>query len=462
MRTQLRTNGIPIGFIQAVQVFTVFAYLWGGAMVYGESRFEKWKKDHPFTIGVMYYDLAFGPDWYRDPTPDLVIDPNLDLLKRSGINLLNEVSHSSSGHSEYPGVRAAHKAKISYMSLGAGWSGLENFQQRARWWVGDEKYAGVQIADEPYDKKEQLLYADQTKWLRDDHPDKLSLFCMQITDQPKWQQMWEVIRTDGIIFQWYPYYTSNGKSLDLAPYAYGMLGFCVKFCKNKEIGFFVARGVGGPPRSDSSLRLNTYAALAYGCDGFIDWRWGTTTKESGYAWYKDKKYQGPGGHFESLAKINVEVANLGPALTRLKYVQTYHANLAANSWAGPVMGFAEKDGRRTGRLTAISGSTYPFNNHLMAGFFRDNNDEEYFMVVNKINSRARDVDEKVLATNVTLTFANSVTAVERLSRETGTIETLEVVDGKLTFTLPAGTGDLFKYATGKPFSGVTDVTSKVE
>ena len=128
MRMQLRTNRIPVKLIKTVQVFTVFAYLCGAAMVYGENRFEKWKKDHPFTIGVMYYDLAFGPDWYRDPTPDLVIDPNLDLLKRSGVNLLNEVSHSAGGHSEYAGVRAAHKAKISYMTLGAGWSGLENFQ----------------------------------------------------------------------------------------------------------------------------------------------------------------------------------------------------------------------------------------------------------------------------------------------------------------------------------------------
>lgn len=90
----------------------------------------------------------------------------------------------------------------------------------------------------------------------------------------------------------------------------------------------------------------------------------------------------------------------------------------------------------------------------MVGFFRDPNNEEYFMVTNKINSRATDVDDAGLATQVTLTFKDEVTAIERLSRETGEVERLELKGHALTFKLPAGTGDLFKYADGRPFVGV--------
>ena len=53
-----------------------------------------------------------------------------------------------------------------------------------------------------------------------------------------------------------------------------------------------------------------------------------------------------------------------------------------------------------------------------------------------------------------MTFASGVRAIERLNRETGKVERLELnSDHTYTFTLPAGTGDLFKYATGKPFAG---------
>ena len=76
------------------------------------------------------------------------------------------------------------------------------------------------------------------------------------------------------------------------------------------------------------------------------------------------------------------------------------------------------------------------------------------MVTNKINSRATDVADAGLATQVTLTFRGEVAAIERLDRETGRIERLNLKNYKLTFNLPARTGDLFKYTGGKPFVGI--------
>jgi hypothetical protein len=64
------------------------------------------------------------------------------------------------------------------------------------------------------------------------------------------------------------------------------------------------------------------------------------------------------------------------------------------------------------------------------------------------------VDHDQLAQPVTLRFRDNVTAVERISRETGKIERLPVKDGVLQFTLPGGTGDLLKVSNGKPFAGI--------
>lgn len=420
-----------------------------------EGRYAKWQESHPFTLGVMSYDMAYLPHWYEIPKPGLILDPDMDVFREAGLNLLDDVSMSAGGHMWYPGVRAAQKAKVQYMILGAGWSGLPDFQHRVKWFSGDPNFVGVQLADEPYDPKGQKTFAEQVTWMRTAHPRLLSLICVPMTDQPKWKIMWDVIRPDGIIYQWYPYHTSSGKTIDINPAMYACLGYNSAFCKARGIAFFVARGASGKKRSDSALRANTYAALAYGCTGFIDWRWGSTDETTGYVRYKDKKVIGKTKHFEFLAKINAEVAKLGPALIKLRYIRTYHTNLPThNTWAGPLYGFAERDTLRTGKLTGVTGHTYPFQDHLMVGFFRDANNEEYFMVTNKINSRATDVDHAGLATQVTLTFQDEVTAIERLSRETGKVEKLELKDHAFTFNLPAGTGDLFKYASGGPFVGV--------
>ena len=420
-----------------------------------KDRYAKWQESHPFTLGVMSYDMAYLPHWYENAKPGLVLDPKMDVFREAGLNLLDDVSMSAAGHMWYPGVRAAHKAKVQYMILGAGWSGLADFQHRVKWFAGDPNFVGVQLADEPYDPKDQKTFAEQVKWMRAAHPRLLSLICVPMTDQPKWKIMWDVIRPDGIIYQWYPYHTSSGKTIDINPAMYACLGYCSKFCKARGIAFFVARGASGRKRSDSTLRANTFAALAYGCRGFIDWRWGSTDETTGYVRYKDKKAIGKTKHFEFLAKINAEVAKLSPALIELRHIRTYHANLPnRDTWAGPLYGFAQTDTMRTGKLIGVTGRTYPFQDHLMVGFFRDPNNEEYFMVTNKINSRATDVDDAGLATQVTLTFKDEVTAIERLSRETGKVERLELKDHAFTFKLPAGTGDLFKYASGRPFVGV--------
>ena len=59
---------------------------------------------------------------------------------------------------------------------------------------------------------------------------------------------------------------------------------------------------------------------------------------------------------------------------------------------------------------------------------------------------------------MTLSFDPSVLAVERLNRLTGNVDTLLTTDNpassnrNLELVLEGGTGDLFKYNTGRPFA----------
>ncbi len=145
-----------------------------------------------------------------------------------------------------------------------------------------------------------------------------------------------------------------------------------------------------------------------------------------------------------------EIANLGPALLKLRHVRTCHINSKGNAGAGPIYNFNDTDDLRTGKLTQVTGTT----DHIMIGFFRDQSDQEYFMVVNKHNARDPHSDERNLLHKITLTFADEVKAIEKLSRFTGHVEHLNLRDHQLSFFLPGGTGDLFKYATSMPFAGI--------
>ena len=437
----------------------------------GQSRYEQWQEGRPFTIGAMFYDYhqypeARGPNAQIPPPAGALPDPKL--LRQAGLNMLADVSHSNGGHKNYPGVSTVQTAGVPFMILGAGWgqTPLENFKSHVKFFADDPRwtgFCGVQIADEPHhDPEDPERCRPQRDWLVQTYPYLLATFCEDLADYPNWEHEYNVIRPDAIVFQWYPYHTNSGNSLDIVPYMYAVMLRASTLCRARKIGFFIARETASTPRSESVYRVATYSALAHGAKGFIDWTWDDLTKSpdnpTSYA-YPTAGGEKPTAVFEKMARINREVANLGPALLKLHHVRTYHMDLASSrdvSGAGPLYHFSELDQLRKGGLRSLVPKDMPIGVpiHLMVGFFRDDQDQEYFMVVNKNNSRVLKVDDATLAQSVTMTFASAVSAIERLNRETGKVERLELKsDHTYTFILPAGTGDLFKYATGKPFVG---------
>lgn len=278
-----------------------------------------------------------------------------------------------------------------------------------------------------------------------------------VSASPSVQQSWDkqvvATKADVWLAQFYPV---GGGELQVSYYS--SLEWYFGWAKKHEIAMwcwldtFSSSAQSIP--SESELRLQRFTSLAYGVRGFADFLWtadgsGPSVKGAGY-WDGSGK---PTRIYKDLQVINREVAHVAKSLIRLTPVRTYH--LDARDDGDGVRHWSDNDldlpawQRRTGRLANVTGAVN--GNHLLVGFFRDQAGEEYFMVVNK--DFARETDGAKLTTPVTLTFHPGVKSIQRLSRRTGKVEQIKV-RGSYTFELPGGTGDLFKFSTGKPFAGV--------
>ena len=137
-----------------------------------------------------------------------------------------------------------------------------------------------------------------------------------------------------------------------------------------------------------------------------------------------------------------EIINLSPTLINLRsvgaigYVGTIPSDCSGYATHGPLQSFSVLEG----------GSA-------MVGWFVDNQEQEYFMIVNL--THGADQSKQDAARTVRLMLDGSVTQIERRSRLTGQIETLATFpaggDRYLDLYLPGGTGDLLKWSNGQPW-----------
>jgi len=274
--------------------------------------------------------------------------------------------------------------------------------------------------------------------------------------QDAWTHTCERIQPDVLLAQFYP--GRSGNTVEGA--FYSSLEWYFNWAKKMDVGMWCwnrAWSSGPPLPSESLLRVQRYANLAYGVRGMADFLWiadsSPTIKDGGY-W----NINGPNPTilYKRLAPINHEIARLGPTMLKLTPVRVYHMD--SRDDGDGVHHFSDSDAdlptwmRRTGLLANVTGAAN--RNHVMVGFFRDDAGQEYFMVVNKDIGPGPGAD---LATPIQLTFHPSVTGLQRLNRQTGEVENIAVRSGNYVWSLPGGTGDLFKFNNGTGFAGVEEV-----
>jgi hypothetical protein len=170
---------------------------------------------------------------------------------------------------------------------------------------------------------------------------------------------------------------------------------------------------------------------------------------------KDRK---PNYLYHAIARLNLEIVNLGQALRFLTSQATHY-----------VPGRHRKDGQLVRNSTrAFRDSWQPGNGKgyrirdivvegegtgrdALVGYFTDDRGQKYFMIMNLWHDMGASAAERMLT--VTVHLDRGVRWVGRLSRETGRGELIGTKAGRLTVTLPGGTGDLFRIGSAE-FPGV--------
>ena len=191
-------------------------------------------------------------------------------------------------------------------------------------------------------------------------------------------------------------------------------------------GIPVMRCVGGNVPV-AQLRQTFYTSLAYGIQGFHFWPpWMfSINKEGDKPVLKDGKIV-PRVNVPTLAQVAREIKPLGPTLIKLRSTAVYHTK-PVHPEAPGAASFPQD------HWLQLSGE------QMLAGFFKGEGDGDYLMVVNcdAVNER-----------ETTLSMKAPVTLVERMDKETGKWQTVEVhsKDDRAVFNLKlsAGNGELFR------------------
>ena len=437
----------------------------------GLTRYERWQKGRPFTQGAWYGDGIYGPGFGRDgklydKTPAVSEQPDMDVFQKAGLNMVFDNTIASGGHEYYPPVVNAQAAGVDYIFRTPGEGGpwtfkvFEDFVNRLanypKKWTG---LVGVKLADEP--RENSAIFRTRRDWIVRHHPRLLTVVGDAGGSNPmiadirsNFHMIAENIRADALVFQFYPtHWSPDGRA---NPVYYVALDYYRDYCKKRRIGFwsYPQTAFHDKAYSDSVLRIEKYAALAYGIQGFqdflydADWPFPDRDPEQGYVKVVGNTYDTTTS-YPIHAAINHEIANLAKTLIRLRHVRTYHvdeppkyeekASEEQDAFLWSCHAFTEADDLRTGMLSSVSSAS----NHLMVGFFRDEQANEFFMVVNK--NHAPDKTGAELAEAVTLTFADGVESVVRIDPITGEDQTLPLgADRQLTIDIRGGTGELFR------------------
>ena len=191
-------------------------------------------------------------------------------------------------------------------------------------------------------------------------------------------------------------------------------------------GIPVMRCVGGNSPLPQ-LRQTFYTSLAYGIQGFHFWPpWMFSyNREGDKPVLKDGKIV-PRVNVPTLAQVAREIKPLGPVLINLRSTAVYHTK-PVHPEAPGAASFPED------HWLQLSGE------HMLAGFFKGEDDGDYLMVVNCDAGNERET---------TLSMKAPVTLVERMDKETGKWQAVEVGSkddrAVINLKLSAGNGELFR------------------
>ncbi|QDS99101.1 LamG domain-containing protein [Adhaeretor mobilis] len=203
--------------------------------------------------------------------------------------------------------------------------------------------------------------------------------------------------------------------------------------------------------SGSELRTELFLKLAGGFKGFTYFLFDLDKQSERFEKALVDRNGAPSELYPHAQQANAEIQVLGQSLRFLESTDWRHI------WGG-VTGFTPNTVPQwdptagQGQIVDIEiNGTAADLKDAMVGYFEDDLGEEYFMLVNMWHGMGLDPDD--LISEFTVTLDNSIDTIWRLNRLTGLVEEIPLVSNEFTFSLPGGTGDLFKLTDGD-FAGL--------
>ena len=408
------------------------------------SRGKRWVRSHPFTtMALTIVPNTFNADHYAQANLTKVLAWKIrpELLGKAAAKGLKWHQHV---RPHMDGL--TDELKTTLQGLNADYPG------QTGWLVWDEP-----------NRPKMFIAARTIEWLKQTYPEALVYSCafpMGATAEryyggpvPEGGYSYEeyvrdfatIMDPDVVLFNAYPF-MEDGGTKNLFP----TLMTARKVARERDAPYWAfvqayaddRRGYRMPGESD--VRMQVFMHLTSGYTGIA------------YFTYEDQ--QGPamieGGIgrrrpiYHHVARLNIEVGNLGQALRFLESTAVRYVPQGANEVPGGVAAWMPGDGGDTIiKAITIEGDEPASGKDLLIGFFQDDDGRDYFMLTNLWHGKGASSAER--AVTVTLTLDPKVRVIGRLSRETGQPEALAVEEGEFRITLPGGTGELLRFGDAR-------------
>ena len=422
------------------------------------GRGIKWVRSNPLTVTGLVLMDPFDAEQYR----------------RCGMEtaMLWKASESLFAATTKAGLRWHGHAKPRRFNADGNTTRFDE-EMKSRLTMLTEKYPGCTgwlVWDEPQ-RVTMPVAGKITAWLRKKYPEKLiySNALPKGANPPKYwggppkgkynyelylRDMIRIVRPDVLMLDQYPF----AKDGDTTPFFFWTIANVREEAMRARIPYWIfvqAYETKGGKRlpSESDLRMQTFVSLAYGYTGIAYFTYCPT-------WPRAMLDKGgkPNYLYHAAKSLNREVVNVGQALRfltsqRIYYVPGRHRKgrkLLPNTMSAFNSSWQPRDGRSYRIRNIVVEDEGPERDALV-GYFTDDRGQKYFMLVNLWHDMGASAAERMLT--VTVHFDHGVQRVARLSRQTGRGELMQLKGGRMTVTLPGGTGDLFRIG-GTTFPGV--------
>jgi hypothetical protein len=409
------------GLAARAAIFLALIFVWCGtaAAQSGTAGFgNQWVRSHPFTT----YGWPFGSAW-AIPT-------------YQGENFSNYFSNSMT----------ADYYKLPWIAISDLSESLSTIETRLQ-----QQYISINyIDDEPSTHHfDDVAYnAQQTRIKRPDLP----VLVNGLADGYDYaHDMVSAIHPDIVSFDKYPW--KNGSS-DWGSFFNSLNDYrTVALAANIPLFDWIqAYGKSSGPSmpSESQMRANVYASLAFGVKGIGYYSFGMDSNSNRSLLNADGT---PSAYYPYAADINAQVAKVGQSLryltsTGVGFLYGGSGSVAPSGLSGWTQGTGGDP-----HLIDAGSDNGNANQSGLLGFFTDDAGQHYFMLVNLY----QDTNLTSPQSNSTfqLAFDSSIGSLLELNPTTGLTDVIPLNNHVLTITLPGGQGYLFKYNDG-PFAGVPE------